>query len=789
MSPFEIPSGKEIPAQKIERREQPIQHVIRVFLFQSEDPNRLSEETPLSELTFTRTLFLKKGGKKNPGQLMPPGGKLEPNEDIKKAAVNEVVEETLLRFPPTSLRIFKDVAGEALNQDYSFRVHSEDKDKIYERWAFFARAKLLPAPLDLPYALDLEEDKIQSFETLSFSELQRLLRDGYIDRGAERMPLLDSLWRDKEQRQQVGTHTEQDIVEDIHRGILLEAQVLESAKKVSVLLHILKSHSHAVEILESLTRYAQLLRKIQSDQKDSILNKEELIERTYDEVQELWETEIHKFRIGFSEIQSALAASNFEEGITTIHYGFKREEVAREQGIPTLHLLFPLLLNDHLDENTLRVLKETPQTEKLYEMMRTLFLFSQYSKEKTPARERRLSALCGVPVGEPITAEHIMKLFYKKHWISNQPQEKIQKMSDEVNRFLDNIREEAGLANRRLQTDDNETLEIAIDQINEVKNASFEELCGYAFGNTQGKRFLPETERVLRWEAHRKLLLMLIYNEAISLYNEVRQRDIKPIRDIEELLETGSSSPGERSFSLGGKDYSVVISPRLKEESSLFRKMIVRDSMMPDIARDLFGEAIIFTGKENFTMGDLAKTEFNCCEYSVTRTGGYKLNTLRGPLVIVNLLKELLEHGSEKISIEDFKMFGDSKNITGRLNPGSTGKIRFWKFNIVHEEEDKKTREVVKRYREVQVFLPTPNMDPNPKADKFISPLKEEGDYIRKKRDDDLYRIFRLFDTTSLRSFMELLFPAEIYGNEIREMYRHRVSGRATKSIRHPNGS
>jgi hypothetical protein len=69
--------------------------------------------------------------------------------------------------------------------------------------------------------------------------------------------------------------------------------------------------------------------------------------------------------------------------------------------------------------------------------------------------------------------------------------------------------------------------------------------------------------------------------------------------------------------------------------------------------------------------------------------------------------------------------------------------------------------------REVQVFLPKQNED-----GEWVS---GEVDYQQKLDDDREYGVSRLFSTKALRSFMELMYPAEIYGDRIRPIYKEKV--------------
>jgi ADP-ribose pyrophosphatase YjhB (NUDIX family) len=188
-----------------ETKEKPTE-VARVFLFQSIDPVSLPDTNHIESWNFTNTILIRKGGTKTHDQLSPIGGKVNEGERRLAAVRRETVEETHLRATEKSTRELK------TSQEYSMELPNHHE--TLRRKAYYFLGQIMPRPMDRPYALDVEEDKIQSFVYLNVAEFRQLLSEGEIIKDGVTMPLLDSL-RTDDKRTELLT-TDNTAVEKIH---------------------------------------------------------------------------------------------------------------------------------------------------------------------------------------------------------------------------------------------------------------------------------------------------------------------------------------------------------------------------------------------------------------------------------------------------------------------------------------------------------------------------------------------------------------------------------------------
>ncbi len=88
--------------------------------------------------------------------------------------------------------------------------------------------------------------------------------------------------------------------------------------------------------------------------------------------------------------------------------------------------------------------------------------------------------------------------------------------------------------------------------------------------------------------------------------------------------------------------------------------------------------------------------------------------------------------------------------------------MRYAKFYIKHTDTTG-----VARYKEIQCYVPNGSRT-------------AEQEFQFKKEDDKRYGRARLFATKGVRSFMELLYPASIYGDSVRAIFsgQHKKNGK-----------
>jgi hypothetical protein len=138
------------------------------------------------------------------------------------------------------------------------------------------------------------------------------------------------------------------------------------------------------------------------------------------------------------------------------------------------------------------------------------------------------------------------------------------------------------------------------------------------------------------------------------------------------------------------------------------------------------------------------------------------------PRFVRELIDSILEEAGRQgqlVRIVKYKGFPeDGKKFSASSGPGATGNIRMGKFYIEHTAPDGTVRN-----REMQIFLPRIIRNNDGGIERIES---GEVDFEAKKADDREYSVSRLFSTKALRSFMELMYPAEIYGDSIRPIYK-----------------
>ena len=85
------------------------------------------------------------------------------------------------------------------------------------------------------------------------------------------------------------------------------------------------------------------------------------------------------------------------------------------------------------------------------------------------------------------------------------------------------------------------------------------------------------------------------------------------------------------------------------------------------------------------------------------------------------------------------------------------------KCDFVYRDDDG----VETERKEVQIFVPSKD-----EQGEWHSGME---DFIDKKNKDNQYALKRLFNTRTLRSFMELMFPQEVYKTAAQKLYTDRL--------------
>ncbi len=777
----ERPRGEGRVVEQKENKEK-VTEVARVFLFQSIDPRSLPTTWSVENWNFTETLLIKKAGTKSTDQLSPVGGKINKGEKPLMAARREVVEETHLRPTSRSTRELQQ------NQEYSLDLGGGKK---MERLVRYYVGQILPRPMDRPYALDVEEDKIASFVYLSRDQFEQLLADGSASIDGETLSALDSLRSDGGRTDKITTDNES--LDKIHKETLSEFSLVEAAKKLSVLEHAMWAvrlkdkalHAEEYEIFnkerqEIFSRIESLRNILKRSKKE--ITKEEVVAAVR-EAEELWKTVVTAYECTPEQIRRALKNSNIEE---MRDHATERFDLETGAGVPTINFIFPLLISDESDLRERRTLMRNPQMLRLMKISDTFWHLRQVQEHgdeaaksvATLAKRFKITpeALAAFPkdkipeeaiayfssatfISHPENSQE-MKKAERKTLLSPEFFQELPELSQKIDQYFETLYAAADVK------------DVPLDQHALVKNADALKLWDIAFNMSGELPKDPEEARMVRWEASRKLGLMMMLFEVEQIQKEVLATGVKPIQDIENALGTfevvknqGTAVVKEGVF--GPENYAVKTYTREKELLSYFRKIIVRDEVSKKEAMDTFAKSIVVTETSGKALAALAMETIDFKDKVLNKK--YKpVGKVEMPHFVRELISGILEEAKrqgQQVRIVQYKEFPpEGETFKASSGPGGTGNVRMGKFYVEHTDSAG-----VVRNREMQIFLPRIIRKSDGSVDRIES---GEADFEYKKIDDRDYSVSRLFSTEGLRSFMELMYPAEIYGDSIRPIYK-----------------
>ncbi len=755
----------------LETKEIREQNVVRVFLYQSRSAESIPDDADIQTLEFTHMVLLKKGADSvNPNQVMPVGGVVNPGEGIIKAGTREAVEETHLRPTLQSLRLFN------TEQTYEF---THPRKGVIRNRAHFLKGQLLPEPMDTPYQLDPAEDKIGSFVKLLPQDAERLFSRGVLElKDRSVIHLLDSLSPDSADREASHTNVNIHEVEAINREALHHLRMIDCKKKLAVIRNILLRNSFSIvpalaekrtHLIEQTQFFMQELTEIGEIDYQTTEPIIRDVDKLWQEVAGYCTVEDVRLALENSNLSAKLhnATEHFFDPNTQERFDTLNLETGR--GVPTINLVLPLLIPDSPSRADLRTLIENPQSRKIMHVLQAIRNFEKSTPNLSEMnRSERDNALAHFLV--------------EKKLLPGSMVDRYPVVSQQIDQFFEAIRDEA-------QVD----ASIPIDQLDEIKHASLGQLIEMAQGVADPEFVRSETDdRILQWEARRKLMMLLMFSDASQIWQYYEELGIEPIDRIEsEFVELAEGNNLTLRLSvaepirLGGKSiteshrYTQVRQlHRRKKLHQIFRKMVVRDESigtnvnLAGLFKDIEAETYIFDGPELATPDILDDKEFmvprlETGELCMLRDmHGRQLETFKAPQVIADFIVSLLQTGNGEIEIDEYKPLPEPGKPIMSSSVGGGALVRFAKFYIKHTEPMMGASESpIERYREVQLFVPNE-----------VEGLSAQQEFERKKADDKNYSIKRAFHTKGLRSFMELLFPAEIYGDSIRAMYKDKVS-------------
>lgn len=730
---------KKEKREEIEKR-----NVARFFLLQSMSAGELEqkrdaykfaensfkdEKEEIKKIEFTKVFFMLKGeASEQRGFLIPLGGKIQEGEDPQKAALREVVEEAHVR--PSAQSIKKCDAKTV--HEYEHRSEKRKDTTTY----FIGR--LLPEEILFPLN---EKDHIESFMGLSREELKTLLEKGEIEKDEKKIPLIDSL-----------TNRENEGIALVHQELEFHMLGIEAEKKLDVAEKLIlqrlrempskrKTHTfnHYNQLLEKKRMHFDALQQIKSSQDSAALTtwfKKELLP--------FWQEEIVEgLDIVFGNLHDALQTSNTEARLR-----YAQEDGGNFEngiGIPSVMLFLPTVMQrmrkkeageekgkaQYLSDGEEDAMRDNPNVHIIQKLFDTIDS-SISNNTSTPKDEELLQKLQKekIPFAEYLTPE------------------KIEKYSKIIDDYFEKLFREAGVANEKPIRQQKAVSTAALPK--EQILATLHQL---ATGSDQLMPEKPHDETTLtqwqyeqqvRWEAARKMMLVLLLGLTEDIYNEKKEDGIAHIDAVEKEVTKNIES-------------LQVIKTREKTLLSAFRKMIVRDTTSRAM-KDMYAGTFLCENENDIEI--IRKAVPDGIEIEDAKK--QKVTTISAPASIHEYIAGLAQKNTEATTGDKIKIIAWKEPTSdGKIEssgPGGGGDIRMWKWYVEHTDNQKK-----KRFKEIQAYAPQRKDDGSLHA--------ATAQFEEKKEDDKRYGISRLFKAKSVRSFMELLFPAHVYSDEARQMY------------------
>lgn len=787
----------------------PIAEVVRSFVLKLKTKKEvalsLSSGVAPEDLYFVGSLFMHKSGAENSGQLMPVGGKVETTDTqadkrktLRRAMKRELLEET-------HLRSYK--SEEIGLHRYSFE-HSGRGERIQTEAAFFVD-KVLPS--DIPYALDPKADKFKEFVNLDLNRVAGLVSEHQVtlDSG-ETASILDSFIINDEARlaanPRAKTEVDADSVAQVLGGFLekMQGEEMEAKRQILLSLLLLKFSSEDGYETENFNFWKN--RVIQVD--------------NFYDIQNLYVEILKKFKVSPEEILEAVNYNNL--AVEMEHTGNSRPEA-------TLRFMVTLFMAKEWSDLYFMYAEENEQIAKMLVDLNKLMsvlekkgvvvveeeddfykrltriheLVNQWEEEDTDETEMAESR-------KIISDEEVQEIFKQAFGLKNEPAE----LADLVDNFIAHLAEESVLpyVERHYGT-------AGVNQEEKVSGNDFLsllKLAVYKPDNQRLKQKYPDAanRKMVIFEARRKLVLILLAEEVKNFYDEEIKKGKVPIVKLwkkftDDPTEVTHRIPiykkdDEGKYELDAHDIRILTDVIFKDEGeldederensekvelskmhlpsgvctveilpaptksvdSVLRKYIVQGSL--DVVMDINRRTIIFhpNGETDENMFEFVESEVT---YSALmqdlQTGKYEEEErrikVRESRAVLEIMQKIVEEGKGQVKIVSYR----PSSRMDTHGPGGNPNLHFAKFYIQHTDEKGQ-----KRMQEVQIFVPQEGRSESP-----------SWFHAQKLLDDKRFGFERLTDTKGLRSFVELMWPAEIYGEQIASLHRKSPDGRKKK--------
>jgi len=768
-----IPRWEQDPEKELERKPH---EMARVFIAQSKSTEQVRAEMYAGkkpyEISFLNLVFAQKSGDSmNPDELLPVGGSRVIEERPLDAARRHMMEETHLR-PVDLVKVGSMSFGlKKYRDEIDAKVHSD-----------YYLAKVLPH--DELYSLNPEDDKIVRYHHVDLATYEdQVLRDGYLivdDNGDEKkLPLVDSL------RVNDGSGLVDNLLEDnTARASLVQEKLLKSLKDDNDR----KSRwvvEHWLDILD-----------VSGSEKDDVLN--------------LLEKEGKDWKMAFDTIWSWAIKTVFKGDVKAAQESFLaaydlsifEEEVGEELKNQTkdealFRAMLALLESKYDYDSYLKILKDNPRLKDFAVKVESFLGNISDKPEDSHESSHREQAIRSKSLDvwdEDYVEDAFIDSFFgdKRTYDRGEFKKKFAVMNATINELLDEniVRGKlVGVVGEKF----NDRL---LTQISEVRDANLIDLIKLAWpgvAKDEKHRFRtkpeieePQNPNILKravFEARRKLAYLFILFDADSHYGSVVENGKGEIEKVwgeilegptvyryltEEKGENGdlldikvskSKSPDQssqetvlRPCKLEDGNYTLFAqSARTKSRQSFYRKVLVRGKGGVEDIKDIYGRSLVVAPSASVSIEDLLKKDSQVLQTYNEDGSSRDLEEFTDYRVVLEIIQRL--QNNPNVKILKYIPTNDPGSSFSSSGVGGGAEICLAKFYIEHTNEKGE-----KNYEEVQIFSPTDE--------------EHSGFYWEKtkKKDDSSYDFERVLrpDKNRLHSFVEVNYPARIYGAPIK---------------------
>ena len=769
-----------------------LREMSRVFIYQSKNTDQIRKElisgkTP-DQLSFINLIFAEKSADSiSPNQLLPVGGSKRPGDkDSLEVAKRRMLEETHLR--PIKIKKLGNM---------SYDLKDPRREELENISATYYLAEVLP--LDVAYSLNPQEDKIAGYHQVDLATYRdQIVPHGYYVADANiatktKLPLVDSL------RVAYETSAKElssaDIVENIsvHDIANIQGRLIEELEKKDFI-KTKKILTHLVILLDMDSNALEYWQNDIENAKNITDTSEILKDLLSYATKEVYGGNVIKIQDLFL---AAYDLSNFEEEVSEKHAGRSHNEMV-------LRVVFSLLESKFRYDNYIELIKANPDLADFANRLEKFINILSSGGNDTEKHQNLAHRLKGL---DELDSELVEEAFFQAFFdfiptdVDNKKQfeRRINKTLASIDSLLDEKIVRSKLA-PIVREQYNERL---LTQVGEIRNAKIFFFFLYSlpgvvlleirrFKNDPVVIYIPKDKSMLRrvvFEARRKLAMLFLLLETDEYYDDVIDIGTQEIQElwnnildapkvdcflIEKRNENNELVDIEVQFKHPkiGKAQAAAVRPfkdkngnttmlvgqilRRKERESLYRKMIVRGFDRPEDVKDIHGRSLVILPTKDRALNGILKKEERVIEVCYKDGGGNLLcedKNFEDHAAVFEIIENLQK--DKHVKILEYKPTNEPNTAFNSGGSGGEAQIRLAKFYIQHTDS-----KGVIRNEEVQIFSPS--------ADGRSGFYWEK----KKKEDDENYEFDRLLRTKGVHSFVEILYPAKIYGKPIQNIQK-----------------